>query len=178
MNPKYFKPELGKPYVIALKYPTGRIVKGFQGPELRWTLMDGQAFYTPLDFQAKIEDLSIKPGQRFQIEKRIVNRKAEWIVSHVSDVPDLQPKPPQKAIALIEAAGALGEPEETLGGTTHRMPERPATALETALKTAVTAAAEAERHGQKIGYNVRFQSGDIKSMAISVLIGMQSGRAA
>jgi hypothetical protein len=175
MNPKYFKPELSKPYIIALKYPTGRMVKGFDGPELRWTLMDGQAFYTPLDFQAKIEDLGIKPGQRFQVEKRMLGRKAEWIVSHV---PDLQPKPPQKAATLIAQAGALDGPEEALEGSGRPMPERPATALETALKTAVTAAAHAEKHGQEIGYNVRFTPADIRALGITVLIGMQSGRAA
>lgn len=183
MNPKYFKPELSKPYVIALKYTTGRQVSGFSGPELRWILSDGQAFYTPLDFQAKIEDLGIRPGQQFQVEKRIVNRKAEWLVtaidkSIVSHLSDLRAKPPQKAVTLIEAAGALGEPEETLEGNARPLPSRPATALESALKTAVTAAAEAERHGQKIGYNVRFTPADIRALGITVLIGMQSGRAA
>lgn len=175
MNPKYFKPELSKPYVIALKYTTGRQVSGFSGPELRWILSDGQAFYTPLDFQAKIEDLGIRPGQRFQVEKRIVNRKAEFFVSHISD---LCAKPPQKAVALIEAAGALGEPEETVQGNTRPLPSRSATTLESALKTAVTAAAEAEKHGQKIGYNVRFTPADIRALGITVLIGIQSGRAA
>lgn len=174
MNPKYFKPELSKPYVIALKYTTGRQVSGFSGPELRWILSDGQAFYTPLDFQAKIEDLGIRPGQRFQVEKRGV-RKAEFFVSHVSD---LRAKPPQKAATLIEAAGSLGEPEETLEGSGLPVRAGAATALESALKTAVTAAAEAERHGQTIGYNVRFTPADIRALGITVLIGMQSGRAA
>jgi hypothetical protein len=51
-------------------------------------------------------------------------------------------------------------------------------ALEDALKTAVRAAAEAERYAESISYACRFLSADVKSMAISVLIGMQSGRAA
>ena len=186
MNQKYFKPELSKPYVIALKYPTGRPVSGFDGPELRWILSDGQAFYTPCDFADKIESLGIKPGQRFQVEKRMVNRKAEWLVTAinerlVSHVSDSQPKPqlPQKAIALVEAAAALDEPEETLQGNDRPAPERPATALEAALKTAVTAAAEAEKHGASIGYAVRFRPEDIRALGITVLIGMQqNGRAA
>lgn len=170
-KPRYFKPELSTPYTIALKYPTPRQVNGFAGPELRWTLTDGHALYTPLDFAAKLEDLNIKPGQRFQIEKRIVNRKAEWFVSDVSD-PRVQPKGPQKAAALIEAAGALEGPE----GALDPIHQPGSSALEAALKTAVTAAAEAERLGQSVGYTVRFSPADIRAMAISVLI--QNGRAA
>jgi hypothetical protein len=169
-NFKTFKPETSKRYTIALKYPTGKQVPGFAGPELRWILMTGEAFYTPLDFAAKLEDLNIRPGQRFQVEKRANGRKAEWIVSHL---PALQSKPPQKAIEITSAAGSLDAPFGLDQANVDPMPESRPTALETALKTAVSAAAEAEKHGAAIGYSVRFASADIKSMAISVLIGME-----
>jgi hypothetical protein len=169
-NLKTFKPETSKPYAIALRYPTGKEVSGFAGPELRWILMTGEAFYTPLDFAAKIEDLNIRPGQRFQVEKRVNGRTAEWIVSHL---PHLQSKPPQKAIAITSAAGSLDAPFGLDEANLHPLPESCPTALEAALKTAVSAAAEAEKHGAAIGYSVRFASADIKSMAISVLIGME-----
>jgi hypothetical protein len=177
-NPKYFKPEINTPYTIALKYPTPRQVNGFTGPELRWILLDGRPFYTPLDFQAKLESLGIKPGQRFTVEKRTQGRKADWIVSQLPDS-RASNGAPQKAATMLEAAGSLDTPEGM--GEENHPPARkgPQTALEAALKTAVSAAAEAEKHGQAIGYNVRFASTDIKSMAISVLIGMQqNGRAA
>jgi hypothetical protein len=161
--------------VIALKYPTGKQVPGFAGPELRWILSTGEAFYTPLDFAGKIEDLEIRPGQRFQIEKRIVNRKAEWIVSHL---PALQSKPPQKAVEITSQAGSLDAPEGLDDRNPRPMPEGRPTALEAALKTAVSAAAEAEKHGAAIGYAVRFRPEDIRALGITVLIGMQSGRAA
>jgi hypothetical protein len=146
MNPKYFKPELSKPYTIALKYPTGKQVTGFSGPELRWILSDGQAFYTSLDFGRKIEDLGIRVGQVFQIEKRVVERKAEWFVNRV---PDLQPKPglPQKVATLLAEAGPLDAPHGLDEANLQPVPKRPETELEFALKTAVSAAAEAERHG-------------------------------
>lgn len=177
MNPKYFKPELSKPYTIALKYPTAKQVNGFSGPELRWILSDGQAFYTPRDFAAKIEDLNIRPGQVFQIEKRMAGRKAEWFVNHV---PDLQSKPglPQKAATILEQASPLDAPHGLDEASPQPERKRPETALELALKTAVSAAAEAERHGAQIGYAVRFRPEDIRALGITVLIGMQSGRAA
>jgi hypothetical protein len=174
-NLKTFKPEISKPYTIILKYPTGKPVSGFAGPELRWILADGQAFYTPLDFTDKLEDLNIRPGQRFQVEKRMVNRKAEWIVSHL---PAIQSKPPQKAVEITSAAGSLDAPFDLDEGNDQPMPKSTPRALEAALKTAVSAAAEAERHGASIGYAVRFRPEDIRALGITVLIGMQSGRAA
>jgi len=168
-HPKYFKPELSKPYTIALKYPTGKQVNGFSGPELRWILVDGQAFYTQLDFGPKIEDLGIRAGQRFQVEKRMVGRKAEWFVSHV---PDIQPRPglPQKAATLLAQASPLDAPHGLDEADVQPVSKRPETALELALKTAVSAAAEAERHGQQIGYDVRFRPEDIRALGITVLI--------
>src|SRR5208337_2893523 len=99
--------------------------------------------------------LGIRPGQRFQIEKRMVGRKAEWFVSHL---PDLQPRPgsPQRATALLEASPALDAPHGLDEGKGRPAPVGAQTALEHALKTAVSAAAEAEKHGQSLGYNVRF----------------------
>jgi len=181
--PNYFKPELNKPYTLALKYPSGTPVSGNAGPELRWILSDGRALYTPLDFADKLKAIGIsKPGQRFQAERRTKGRKAEWLVTPTSNeslathVPDL--RGPQKAAAILEAAGALDAPESEIKGN-HR-PDRkaPATALEIALKTAVAAAAAAEKHAEGLGYSCRFSSADIRAMGISVLIGLQSGRAA
>ena len=172
MHPKYFKPELNTKYTLSLRYPAPKTVNGFSGPELRWILSDGQAFYTPLDFADKLKALGIsKPGQKFQAEKRPNGRKAEWFVTHL---PDLQK--PQAAVALAERAGALDAPDAELERNPQTQKTGSSTALEAALKTAVTAAAAAERHGQGMGYNVRFAPQDIRAMAISVLI--QNGRAA
>jgi hypothetical protein len=173
MNSKYFKPELDTPYRIALKYAIPKQVNGFAGAELRWVLTDGRAFYTPLDFAAKLEALSIKPAQQFEITRRTNGRKAEWIVSHLPDT--LARKgAPQKAVSLAAQAGALDAPFGLDEANPQPLPTGVPTALETALKTAVSAAAEAERYGQQIGYPVRFKPEDIRALGITVLIGMQS----
>jgi hypothetical protein len=49
----------------------------------------------------------------------------------------------------------------------------PDTQLAHALKTAIAAAAEAERFAQTLDYNIRFTTEDVRSMGITVLIGMQ-----
>ena len=148
----YVKLELDKPIIVALKYPTGKPVKGFHGPELRWILTNDQALYTPVQVQEQIAGLKIKAGQRFQIERG----KNGWKVSH----PQAQPQP---AAAILDAQPSLDSPAD----------EIPHSRLEDALRNAVTAAAAAEKHAEKLGYACRFSSADVRAMAISVLIGMQ-----
>jgi len=164
MNPKYLKPELDTPYIVALRYPVPKIVSGFAGKECRWILVDGRALYTPVDFEAKLKELRITVGQRFQIEKRRVGREVEW---HASLLPDNGRG--QAAAKLLDAAPELDGPETP-------NPPCAETPLERALKTAVSAAAAAESHGKSMGYAVRFSSADVRALGITLLI--QNGRAA
>lgn len=171
-NSKYLKPELNTPYTVALKYPTPIRVKGFDGWQMRYLLMDGRALYLPEDFKPKMDALNLKPGQTFIVERHAVGRTLEWSVTR-PDAPRLQGgAKPQPAIVLINQSEALDAP------VLEDHPRLPQTQLEHALKTAVAAAAAAEKHGQEIGYNVRFNPSDIRALGITVLIGMQSGRAA
>jgi hypothetical protein len=49
----------------------------------------------------------------------------------------------------------------------------PDTQLAHALKTAIAAAVEAEKFAQTLDYNIRFTTDDVRSMGITILIGMQ-----
>jgi hypothetical protein len=65
------KLEPNKLYTIALKYPTGKsCVNQFGGEQLRWILSNGDLLYTPLIVGPQIEDLGIKPGQKFALDSR------------------------------------------------------------------------------------------------------------
>ena len=157
MSSNYLKLELGQSYTVALKFPTPKEVQGFDGSQLRWMLMDGRALYTPLEFKAQIDALKLKPGQSFSIIRARENRQIVLKAQRIE----------QPAATLLNGSEALDSPilEE---------PARiPPTRLEHALKTAVHAAAAAEKHGQAIGYNVRFSPADIRAMGISVLIDME-----
>jgi hypothetical protein len=161
VKPDIFRPEPNQKYIIALKYPKGQSVTGAWGPQLLWTLADGRKLYTPPIFQKQIDDLGIKPGQRFELLKARQGHKTDWKVSRV----------PQAAATLLDGSAPLDnpipdqEPDED-------PPPIPFTRLEHALKTAVTAAAKAEKHAEGLGYACRFSSADVRAMAISVLIGM------
>lgn len=52
-------------------------------------------------------------------------------------------------------------------------PPPPNTQLAHALKTAIAAAVEAEKFAKTLDYNIRFTTDDVRSMGITILIGMQ-----
>jgi hypothetical protein len=151
----YLKPELGKTYEIALRYPKPRNVKGFSGDdEHLWFLTDGRGLFAPIEFASQITDLGLKAGQRFSLIRSRQNGRIEWKAERLA----------QPAAALVEQQGALD--------MAYSQPDREPSRLEFALAAAVTAAHEAEKEGETIGYPCRFSSADIRAMAISVLIGM------
>jgi len=177
------KLEPNKPYTIALKYPTGKQVDGLSGPQLRWILSNGDLLYTPMVVGPQIEDLGIRPGQPFTLTKYQNGRGFNWIAELSAKTSD-NIRPIGKGPAAQRAAtpvphetnrtpiAAILDTAEPLDGIpTSLSPTR----LEHALKTAVRAAAEAEKYAESISYACRFSSADVKSMAISVLIGMQQG---
>lgn len=58
--------------------------------------------------------------------------------------------------------------------STDEMPPRPPdTQLAHALKTAIAAAVDAEAYAKALDYNIRFTTEDVRSMGITILIGMQ-----
>ena len=124
----YLKLELGQLQTVALRYPAPREVKGFDGPQLRWQLMDGRALYTPLEVRPQIDALKLKPGQPFSIIRARQNGSVVWKVQRIE----------QPAAALLNGSGSLDSPVPSEDG--ERIPP---TRLEHALKTAVSAAANA-----------------------------------
>ena len=67
-----------------------------------------------------------------------------------------------------DGSGTLTQPS-----TNEATPRLPDTQLAHALKTAIAAAADAETFAKTLNYNIRFTTDDIRSMGITVLIGMQ-----
>ena len=67
-------------------------------------------------------------------------------------------------------SGTISAAPPSANGTAPRVPD---TQLAHALKTAIAAAADAETFAKTLDFNVRFTTEDIRSMGITVLIGMQ-----
>ncbi len=160
----YLKIQLNEPTQIALKYPTGRECENKFNPnetQLYWTLMDGQGLYTPIGFGQTIKDLGIRAGEKFTVIKQHKGRGIEWIAQRLT--------PAQPIAAVLDSS------EDIHGTELSEVPRKTITQLESALKTAVAAAAAAEKHGEELGYAIRFNSADVRAMGISVLISMGQG---
>jgi hypothetical protein len=142
------KPEPNTPTEIALATPQGIEVRGNYGPQMLFSLTDHRRLYVPLEVGKEIQSLSLAPGQSFLLTKATRNgqRGYDWKVE-------------RKPVEASPSAPASAN--------------RPPTQLEHALKTAIAAAKEAEHFGSMIGYTVRFSEGDIRAMAITLLIGNQ-----
>ena len=97
------------------------------------------------------------------------------------------PEPPQPFYELDASSAGNGtanghpeaqssahiSPSPAPSSTKDAAPALPSTQLAHALKTAISAAADAERFAKTLDYNIRFTTDDIRSMGITVLIGMQ-----
>jgi hypothetical protein len=123
--------------------------------------------------------------------------RAEGIASPSANIP--APSPPtaplpteHPALPLYELHASVGNgkpnghPGSNGSGKNPASPARPFaeesaitlpdTQLAHALKTAIKAAADAETFAKTLDYSVRFTTDDIRSMGITVLIGMQQQR--
>jgi hypothetical protein len=142
------KPEPNVPTEISLTTSSGVQVHGDYGPQMLFSLTDHRRLYVPLEVGREIQSLSLAPGQSFLLTKATRNgqRGYDWKVE-------------RKPVEPTHSAPAASN--------------RPPTQLEHALKTAIAAAKEAEHFGSVIGYTVRFSEGDIRAMAITLLIGHQ-----
>lgn len=155
------------PVELTLKYAQPLAVKGRQNqPLAMFTCTDGRKLYVPPVAGNEIAKLNLDPGTPFLLTKTRTSWKAEL------PFPRGNSRAAQEAIRLINDSEPLDAP------VPEDHPRIPPTQLEHALKTAVAAAAAAEKHAERLGYSCRFSSADIRAMGISVLIGMDRGRAA
>lgn len=160
----YLKVEPNQIYTVQLKYPKPTEVNGLGGKQLRWILLDGRALYTPLFLREKLEELQIKPGVKFTVQKAVTNGNVEWKVER-------RAQPIQQVLDVGPSVDSpVPEPDED---EPTYPPAAKTSKLEYALKIAVNAAHKAEAEGQKIGYNIRFGSQDVRALAISLLIQME-----
>lgn len=160
---KYVKFELGVPTRVTLAYERGVNVPGKFGPQVMWSTSDNRRFYLPPLADEALMLQKPRTGETFTVVKSAgKGRQNDWVfvresarqgVADLLDHADLEEMPP---------------PAET----PRRMPSQ----MERALIAAVDAAWSAEQHAERIGYNLRFSSADIRAMAISLNISADQQR--
>lgn len=161
------------PIELALRFGTGKHVKGQFGEQVMYSLKSGEVMYVPLIVEKKLQELNAKPGETLQITKAKTNGKVEWQVSRIA------PRKPQAAAQLLNGAPSLDEVPEAAETTVRRQTETiPPLQLEHALKTALHAAKAAEQYSHEIGHPIQFDKDDVRLMAQTLVINASKERAA
>jgi hypothetical protein len=133
----------------------------------------------------------LKADDETQLERDL--RKSIEIASARDENPPSPPQPPSASARpltfcpkpLMKASDLPARLPTEGNGFRHRHqssppsptdngnPPPPNTQLVHALKTAIAAAVEAEKFAKTLDYNIRFTTDDVRSMGITLLIGMQ-----
>jgi hypothetical protein len=180
------------PVDIALQGVDGIRVEGRYGDRVKYTLTDDRTMCVDPLVAERIKELAIQPGELFQICKRqakMGNRKTiHWSVEQPDSesplerdlraslerakAPDIAPQPAPEI--PIFPQNVFYELDPSARPSTDDTPRRlPDTQLAHALKTAIAAAADAEKFAKTLDYSIRFSTEDVRSMGITILIGMQ-----
>lgn len=159
-----------QPYSIALKYSGATEKPGKWGMQFQYVLSDGSILYLPPIAHAEIQGLKPAPLEPFTLTKRIdQGNAAVWSVERIQQPihpANGQPKPmPARTIqSAIPIPPSLTTPQSI--------------ELFLQLCAVIQIAKAAEEFGKSIGRETRFESADIRAMAISGFIDKQSRRAA
>lgn len=155
------------PVQIALKYRSAKEANGKWGMQYLYTLSTGDILYLPPVAHDLVKALNPAPGEAFLLEKTITAGNAiAWSVERVSHPP--QPVPAPVAISKSVTRAAASSPSLTTPQSQQLFRQLVAT---------IEAVRAAEEFSISIDRPVKFESQDIRALAISSFI-EQSKRAA
>lgn len=175
-NNGYIRFELEHPQTVTLASMDPTLCRGFKD-ELQhmYKLAGGKVMYVPPGVSKYFQEHGLHPGRPVTITKGRApdGHNTQWTVKLAE--PEEKTIPiiwaGQKASAILKDAKL--EEYDVMPSQPVKLPD---TRMTSALKTAVEAAWQAELFGEEIGYPVKFSSQDVRAMAISINIGMGSGR--
>lgn len=171
------KPLLNEPNEIALKFKTGKEVKGDYGPQMRFSLTSGDLLYVPLQVGNDIAALNLGLQEPFILTKL---PKGAWSVER-----KLQPVAPRPQLVQVDKSNVKPKSKEELmtefgellvSGADIPEPKvngNGQNALRMALRLVIDEAAEAEKYAASRGLSVRFDNCDIRAFVNTTLIGLQ-----
>ena len=163
------KIRVGEPFRICKRY-----VKNGRSKTVDWLVERLDAdFETHLerDLQASI-DLANSRNETSATASPATSEPPKPVIAlprRVTKAPDLHAKVPTPVYGSANGHS----PSSLPNGSVDEKQLLPDTQLTHALKTAISAAVEAERFAKTLDYNIRFTTDDVRSMAITILIGMQ-----
>jgi hypothetical protein len=192
-NTGILRPEINIPVEVALQYTSGKEVEGQYGPQMLFTLTNGQKLYLPLPAADKIDELGLEPHEPFELCKRNIRigqrNVMQWEVKRIFAPKNTAPlqETPRVPAAAPTASGNVPPRRQGSDSQQTNFPQTTTThAPQTAgrcgyeeaftnfLTIALRATTAAEREGAHSGSGVRFDSRDVAAIATSMFI--QAGK--
>lgn len=176
--------DFGQKTYIALKFKTGQIVKKPWGESVRYSLVNGNSAFFPVEVNEEIKALNLGPREAFTVTRRREQDLIKWdieraepvkesgpstspeVSGHNPAIPnDFTPEPIRKPLGVATAPTAALNTEQSR----HIMRQ---------LVAAIDVAACAEKYAATaLGRTIEFSHEDIRALAISGFI-QQSREAA
>lgn len=163
---------INTPVELALRFDTGKpVTSKFDGDQMLYTVIEGgseKVAYLPLTVAARFAELGIKADEGIAVTKGVRAQGSQrvqfWTVTRIAPPPTPKQTPPPLPPATQELA-RVGQPVTVT----------PDTQAAYAVRTAIKAIMDGEAYAKEIGYDCRFTAEQVKSYAITILIGMQQG---
>ncbi len=181
--PEILRLEINVPVEIALQCESGIMVAGRYGDRVMFSLTDQRRIYVAPYVAKRIDELGIQAGELFQICKRQVldgrRKTIHWLVERVEAGSESQLE--RDLRESIERAKATNTSDSEPMASLVSPVQLPGRAIAECQRRnwprrsrqRFAAAAEAERFAKVLDYNIRFTTEDVRSMGITILIGMQ-----
>ena len=167
------KLEAGRTYELALKRTVAKESTGYTGIQFLYTLASppNHVLYLPPAAHAEIQSLHLEPGECFSLRKTIEPNN-----SHVYTVERIQTEPVERK--PVGPAVSISTPNNGAIPIPPSLTTPQSVKLFLQLCAVVQSVKAAEEFGKSIGREVKFESADIRAMAISGFIDEQSRKAA
>ena len=181
-----FEPNI--PVSMTLEFYGGKQVPARNGVQYLYWVDGNRSMFADPEPHEMIQASGAKQGDTIEVTKTLRGKKIGWEVVHVVDDPDddsaqetaaqaalrnsqtapqarpaaAPPAPARKTAPAAAAAAPIAEPAPVLTRTTLD--------LVSCFVAAIDALQEAKDYGKRKGLDLRFDSGDVRSLAISVYI--------
>jgi hypothetical protein len=177
------------PQEVVLAFDEGKEINGQFGDSVMYTLEGERVMFVPPIVRDRLDKLGVGRGEPVIICKaEVVNgtrRRVEWKVERgeasESLATALAPRASSAPVPVLVPASAQPKPSTPAlqNGNGHALaPAAPAESLlESCLVQAMIAAMRAEKAGQGIGCTLRFNSEDVRAMALTLYIQTARGGA-
>lgn len=177
-TPKYFKPLVDLPHIVALVKTTGEMANSrFGESEVKLALTNGQLWYVAQPVADKIRTSGIQPQQQLEVTKT-GKGPMDWQIIPLQAHLGGAPAAPQNAAGTALAAAPTPQPiQQTQNSATVAPSVNAATArFVAAYKSAVDVLLEAKTYAQGRGLALEIRCDDVRCLAATMMIHAEGGR--